>query len=124
MTIRIGSIRSTNSGGHGVSIIGNPDLHVDFISTDFNGKDGVNIAPGSVLDELGLPTDIDKNALAVMLERLSALPEQERASFIEEPEIWATLGTSAVATAGLVANLLSIADSPFFGKIVSGLSGS
>lgn len=122
MSIRITNADLSNNGGDGLRAPASVDLRIENLRAQGNGGSGVNIlADVFDLRTFGLPEDIDKEALAELLQALQSVLAEDREEAVRKSGLFQRLGRLAVDGTTLAANIASLSMVPSIQEIIKRL---
>ena len=105
---------SSENDGHGLHAP--PDAGIDTLiiqNSTFRGNkgSGINFAPRSIAEELGIPLNTDPKELAELLVKLQHAPIERRQSIIEESSLFQSWKTRGLDALGYATNIAALCDS-------------
>ena len=122
MAIIIKGFKAIGNGRHGLSVNGDVELQAEDIYTENNGGDGISIVKlQSLIEQLGLPKEINPKELGVLLAQIQNKSEDEANEIIEKSNLLTKL--SATANIANVASLIfAVSTNPNVQTLISKLT--
>ncbi|MCU4422530.1 right-handed parallel beta-helix repeat-containing protein [Acinetobacter lwoffii] len=109
VNVIVKNTKSYNNGRNGLTAHKDSNVVLEDFSAFNNGLHGVYAKDSDLLDYLGLPNDVNVEALKELIQQLKALPEEKRRSKINLSFLGEFLSKSESSTT-IINNLLEIAE--------------